>query len=671
MKRYVLPLFLWFILSLKLIFFTYSSHAQPQPKSPSDGIVDLRVNTDQTIDVLTPLPNGVSFSFVERYLPPGTLTVPDMPYGRVVDGYPFSWQYYFSADFNDTTPLPDSPTTAFPCQRFDQVPRLDRAYWGKAHSIFSSDEADLSLWPAKDGSGGVDPQTVPYPSQMNSWLVCGPFDVTQATDFQVRYRLTYFDHGLTDSLFMGISWDGEDFFGVKPVPIGLSDWTQYHASFAGVEDKTKVWVAWQFKVPDDPTQLQNEDDLHGPAGIGPWLDDLQVWEYIPPTQNCGEVDSGNKGLVVPADDPTGPSDTFTPIIRHGDMAALYQVAITDAGWARLEFIQEGGGYIDYLDYDLIVDSLCFFDISVLGLVDNQTLERQDANEPTAALEYRQAFAQKVGEIASHYAGRITYWEVWNEENLPPPATAFVDPERYAPLLLESYESIKTANPDAQVLFGGLAGAWRDSAHPYFEQVYVQLNTHWGGARPFDYLAIHPYPNEVSGTNPIDYMYADLWFGEDTILDKFSQTMANNQDDLKTMWITEIGWNAAKESITPPPPPCQLSVQVTEAEQARYLKSAFDILFTGVDLWNYPGIPAVDKVFWYQYMDTGIATPCFDPFPQEETVAWLWGLYDSEKKEIKPSWCAYWAYPLTCRERLSSHAYLPMTSWHVVVSQQEP
>lgn len=659
MKKYGWLLLLWF-LSMMLFMTTsrHTSHAQPQQNDRPlpERIMAVRVNSDKTADALTP--KGMPLPVVERHLPPGTLIVPNEPYKHMVDDYPLSWQYYFSAEFNDLLPLPDSPTTAFPCQRFDQVPRANPAYWGKAKYPDGSSEMDFSLWAARDGSGGVDPQVSPFPVPMDSWLVCGPFDVTEATDFQVRYRLAYYDRSATAITFMGISWNGEDFFGTEPV--NITDWTNHHTSFAGVEEQTTVWVAWQFQA-SAGTYTQGNN-------TGAWLDDLQVWAYFPPGETCGEADFGNKGLVVPANDPTAPAGGFTPIIRHGDMKALYQVYVSDARWARLEFIQEGGDDIDYLDYDLIVDSLCFYGISVLGLVDHQTLERQDANELASALEYRLEFAQQVGEIASHFAGRITYWEVWNEENDPGGAEVFA--VFYAPLLLESYESIKTVNPNAQVLFGGLASAWGDS-NQYLVDVYRNWNDYWGGVRPFDYLAIHPYPNDINGLNPVDYMYKVVEPDENTILDKFSRTMAFYEDFTKTIWITEVGWNAAKEAITPPPPPCLVGVQVTETEQASYLKPAFDILFTEAYLWDHPEIPAVNKVFWYQYMDSGIKTPCDPPFPQEETVAWLWGLYDSDKKNIKFVWCAYWAYPLTCSERLTSTVYLPVTAWHVVVSQPEP
>ena len=326
------------------------------------------------------------------------------------------------------------------------------------------------------------------------------------------------------------------------------------------------------------------------------------------------------------------------------------------------------GIVDLQAYDRMVDTLCAQGISVLGLVNHETLVRQDFNDENAAAEYRQEFADTVGFTASHFKGRITYWEVWNEENYDPkPDDPYnpprVDPQRYAPLLDAAYQSIKAANPQAQVLFGGLASAWGDS-HQYFVEVYSWL----GSSRPFDYFAIHPYPRPDEGPDPQVYMYADQP-DYDTIVDKFLKTMSDNNDGDKHVWITEVGWNSSKGS--PTRPVCHDPVLVTESEQAAYLKPMFDILFNEVEMWDSPGTPAIEKVVWYQYMDVGIEDPCttsrsvgghayvsFHDMVQAGSVDWWFGLYRGDKVTPKEVWCAYLAYPLTCDELFSHHIYLP-------------
>jgi len=137
------------------------------------------------------------------------------------------------------------------------------------------------------------------------------------------------------------------------------------------------------------------------------------------------------------------------------------------------------------------------------------------------------------------------------------------------------------------------------------------------------------------------MYADQP-AYDTIVDKFMETMFVNNDTDKRVYVTEVGWNSSKGS--PNRPVCLEPVLVYESEQAAYLKSMFDILFNEVDMWGSPGTPAIDKVVWYQYMDTGIDDPCtllrsanehvyvssLDVVT-EGAVDWWFGLYRGDKK----------------------------------------
>ena len=123
-------------------------------------------------------------------------------------------------------------------------------------------------------------------------------------------------------------------------------------------------------------------------------------------------------------------------------------------------------------------------------------------------------------------------------------------------------------------------------------------------------------------------------------------MTDHDDSDKTVWVTEVGWNSALRSNNRPS--CLAAILVPEAQQANYLKPLLDILFTEVTLWNKPGTHAVDKVFWYQYMDVGVANPCHyrrSPGNQD----WWFGLYRGDKVTAKPIWCAYQAYPDVCKE----------------------
>ena len=184
---------------------------------------------------------------------------------------------------------------------------------------------------------------------------------------------------------------------------------------------------------------------------GTWIDDLEVWRYNTPATVCGDLDPGSKGIVLPPYDPTAGSPV--PMIRAGDTIAVDKLKGARVNWVRLGFVQMGG-IVDWQAYDRMVDTLCAQGISVLGLVNHETLVRQDYDEASTAADYRQEFAAKARFAVDYFEGRITYWEVWNEQNLG--EGAFVNPVRYAPLLNETCQAVVDANPQAQVLFGGLA-----------------------------------------------------------------------------------------------------------------------------------------------------------------------------------------------------------------------
>jgi hypothetical protein len=353
------------------------------------------------------------------------------------------------------------------------------------------------------------------------------------------------------------------------------------------------WLAWVFA-----------SDYEGPPGMGAWLDDMQLWQYVPPNTVCGQFDAGGKGIVIPPYDPTTP--VLAPLIRMDDTAVIERLKAMDVHWVRLGF-QERKGSINLQDYDRMIDTLCAQGISVLGLLNQEMLLRQDYQAPDdeTAAAYRAEFATMAGFLANYFAGRVAHWEVWNEPNLA--EGAYLPPPRYAHLLYDTDQAIQQASPGAHVLFGGLASAWMDS-HEYLNAVYDSLDAQFGRARPFEHLALHPYARNLEGPNPAAYMYADHPLGYATIVDKFLKTMAMRDDAQKTIWVTEIGWNSAQQSSNRPG--CFSPVLVQEVEQAAYLKTMFDILFNEVSLWENPGSQGVAKVFWYQYMDVGAVDPCW-------------------------------------------------------------
>ncbi len=158
-----------------------------------------------------------------------------------------------------------------------------------------------SAWPAKGGAQGISAGYNLYPNNMNSWMIYGPFDLSDATKAEVEFWLwreieegpdpsTYYD-----ALFVGVSGDGQNFnFGDGGYWWGFQkQWTYYLLDFADLDTNffgdSSVYFAIAFTSDSD---INYE---------GPFVDDIVLRKYIPdpPTADfSGTPTSGTKPLTV-------------------------------------------------------------------------------------------------------------------------------------------------------------------------------------------------------------------------------------------------------------------------------------------------------------------------------------------------------------------------------------
>ena len=100
-------------------------------------------------------------------------------------------------------------------------------------------------------------------------------------------------------------------------------------------------------------------------------------------------------------------------------------------------------------------------------------------------------------VAQHFAGRVDRYSVWNEPNwkgwLAPLKTG---PQQYAKLFKAGYTGIKSADPNAKVLFGELAPQERRGASTA-PLTFIQQALGRRGRITADGFAHHPYAFTVS------------------------------------------------------------------------------------------------------------------------------------------------------------------------------
>lgn len=129
----------------------------------------------------------------------------------------------------------------------------------------------------------------------------------------------------------------------------------------------------------------------------------------------------------------------------------------------------------------------------------------------------------VRRTAEHMRGRITDWEIWNEQNI----SSFwrnPNPADYLKLLRRTADILREVDPKNRVVLGGLAGV----PLAYIEELY-----RLGGKDAFDVMNVHLYAEHKPANIP------ERFFDEQ--LDALKDLMARYGDAGKPIWVTETGW----------------------------------------------------------------------------------------------------------------------------------
>jgi len=131
-----------------------------------------------------------------------------------------------------------------------------------------------SAWPAGGGAHRLDPASNNYPPNMDSWMVYGPFDLSNATDAQAVFSLWRAIEPNYDYVFFGASPDGQSFSGAQWD--GTVGWEVENINFVDIENAfgitllgdSTVWVAWVF----------HSDNMVEDAG--PFVDDITISKNV-------------------------------------------------------------------------------------------------------------------------------------------------------------------------------------------------------------------------------------------------------------------------------------------------------------------------------------------------------------------------------------------------------
>jgi VCBS repeat-containing protein len=145
------------------------------------------------------------------------------------------------------------------------------------------------------------------------------------------------------------------------------------------------------------------------------------------------------------------------------------------------------------------------------------------------------YAEFASMVATRYAGKVDAYEVWNEPNYYVFWQPTPDAAAYTEILKAAYTAIKTADPNAVVVAGGIA-ATPDNGTQMVDAVrYVTEMYEAGAAGYFDALSFHPYNYYVKFSQGGGMPTSPL-----TMVNAIHDVMVANGDGNKKIWATEYG-----------------------------------------------------------------------------------------------------------------------------------
>lgn len=196
---------------------------------------------------------------------------------------------------------------------------------------------------------------------------------------------------------------------------------------------------------------------------------------------------------------------------------------------------------------------------------------------------------------------ITTWQIWNEPNLKYFWGTDSRPVSYRDLLVAARAGLQSSG--AKIMLAGLSPrpkpTFGTKPLPYLRGLYES------GAKPyFDVMAAHPYDlNPTLATKQV----ADL-----------RAVMKSRGDNLKPLWVTEIGWASAgpKTGLT-----------VSPKIQARYLETIWKTARDRSAL-------RIKGIIWYSFRDVPYRE--VDPPASKDGWTFYTGLFNSSGAP-KTSW----------------------------------
>ncbi len=357
-----------------------------------------------------------------------------------------------------------------------------------------------------------------------------------------------------------------------------------------------------------------------------------TWSNRPPYPHIG-VNVFNLHLETDPD-----AVTRTLQLAH-DMGARYirmQMPWEDIeihGWGDFEdrrHIEVQGVISAWAKYDRIVETANHLGLELVVRIDRPPdWAREQARQHPLFLEGLERDGHSTGppdtfsdyssfvyDVVSRYRGQVRFFQLWNEPNLKNEWNwQEPDPEEFTRLLRLGYTAAKEANPDAVIIFPSLSPVdGLDKRAPMTEMEYLDRVYKAGGKDYFDIMSAQAYG---LGQPPDEHRYVrlrpfDNWVWTrplDTRTDVsrvvlLREVMERNGDGDKAIWLSEVGWNSAPDTI-PAERRFTWGPPVSEQQKAEYLVGMVE---RARQEWPWVGVMHIWVLRYGGYLDPDPADP---------------------------------------------------------------
>ena len=304
----------------------------------------------------------------------------------------------------------------------------------------------------------------------------------------------------------------------------------------------------------------------------------RLGEAVTEATDAGAVDTDAAlRLVTRADDPpptptpcvsthvpqgTGPVASAQRTFELNQLAALGVRTIRqDFLWHQIE---PAPGELVFDAYDRLVDEAAAVGIEIIALLayGNPWATAATEDDRFYPPDDPADFAAFAAATATHFRGRVTRYEIWNEANagfrfFKPNVKG--DPAAFARIVDAAARAVHGVDAEARVALGGLFYHGQFGlimSAPEFLAAAVDAAPTMVEA--IDAVAIHPYPQYPPSVGPEIAGNEELPFAD--MLAAIRQVFADRGLVSPPIWITEVGWPVAGP--------------VTETLQAGYLARSF-------------------------------------------------------------------------------------------------